>query len=65
MINHRGTNSDLGNFGGPATLGVDRYFYIDWVRFTPFKEGKCSRKQRCQGTYKGHEGCQCTFESGS
>jgi beta-glucanase (GH16 family) len=35
MINHRGTNSDPGKFGGPATLGVDRYFYIDWVRFTP------------------------------
>lgn len=33
MINHWGTNNP--NWGGPATFGVDRYFYIDWVRFTP------------------------------
>lgn len=33
MINHWGTNSTL--WGGPATLGVDRYFYIDWVKYTP------------------------------
>ncbi len=33
MINHWGTDS--GNWGGSATVGISRYFYIDWVRFTP------------------------------
>ncbi|HEX9764572.1 MAG TPA: glycoside hydrolase family 16 protein [Candidatus Acidoferrales bacterium] len=33
MINHWGTNNPF--WGGPATFGVDRYFYIDWARFTP------------------------------
>lgn len=33
MINHWGTDS--GNWGGTATIGVDRYFYVDWVRYTP------------------------------
>jgi len=32
MANHWGTNSD--GFGGPAAPGV-RYFYVDWVRYTP------------------------------
>ncbi len=34
MINHWGTNRP-GGFGGGATLGVDRYFHVDWVKFTP------------------------------
>lgn len=34
MINHWGTNRPAG-WGGGATVGVDRYFYIDWVRYTP------------------------------
>jgi glycosyl hydrolase family 16 len=33
MINHWGTNSM--NWGGMATVGRPRYFYVDWVRFTP------------------------------
>jgi beta-glucanase (GH16 family) len=33
MINHWGTNKP--NWGGEATLGVDRYFYIDWVSYSP------------------------------
>jgi len=33
MINHWGTNNPL--WGGTATIGVERYFYVDWVRFTP------------------------------
>lgn len=33
MINHWGTDS--GNWGGTATIGVDRYFYVDWARYTP------------------------------
>ena len=33
MINHWGTDS--GNWGGTATVGVSRYFYVDWVRYTP------------------------------
>jgi endo-1,3-1,4-beta-glycanase ExoK len=33
MINHWGTDSV--NWGGPATPGTPRYFYVDWVRFTP------------------------------
>lgn len=33
MINHWGTNSLW--WGGRATVGVSRYFYIDWVRYTP------------------------------
>ena len=33
MINHWGTNSPY--FGGTATVGTPRYFYIDWVRYTP------------------------------
>jgi endo-1,3-1,4-beta-glycanase ExoK len=33
MINHWGTDNPF--WGGLATLGVDRYFYVDWVRFTP------------------------------
>ncbi len=32
MVNHWGTNSS--NFGGVATIGVDRYLYVDWVRYT-------------------------------
>lgn len=32
MINHWGTN---GGFGGAAIIGLDRYFYVDWVRYTP------------------------------
>ncbi len=34
MINHWGTNNPNG-FGGGATVGVDRYFHVDWVKFTP------------------------------
>jgi beta-glucanase (GH16 family) len=33
MINHWGTDS--GNWGGTATVGIPRYFYVDWVRYTP------------------------------
>ena len=33
MINHWGTDS--GNWGGAATVGTPRYFYVDWVSFTP------------------------------
>jgi endo-1,3-1,4-beta-glycanase ExoK len=32
MINHWGTDST--NFGGEATIGVNRYMLIDWVSFT-------------------------------
>jgi beta-glucanase (GH16 family) len=32
MANHWGTNSS--SFGGPASVG-DRYFYLDWFRYTP------------------------------
>lgn len=35
MINHWGTDSPF--WGGLATFGVDRYFYVDWVRFTPLQ----------------------------
>jgi endo-1,3-1,4-beta-glycanase ExoK len=35
MINHWGTNNP--NWGGEATIGVERYFYVDWVKYTPFK----------------------------
>lgn len=33
MMNHWGTNSD--RWGGDATVGATRYYYIDWVKFTP------------------------------
>lgn len=33
MINHWGANSP--SFGGLATPGVTRCFYVDWVRYTP------------------------------
>lgn len=33
LMNHWGTNSPDG-FGGPAVAG-ERYFYVDWVRYTP------------------------------
>ena len=33
MISHWGSNNP--NFGGTATTGIPRYFYVDWVRFTP------------------------------
>jgi beta-glucanase (GH16 family) len=33
MINHWGTDS--GNWGGSATVGTSRYFYVDWVSYTP------------------------------
>ena len=33
MINHWGTDS--GNWGGTATVGTTRYFYIDSVKYTP------------------------------
>lgn len=33
MINHWGTDS--GDWGGTATVGTSRYFYVDWVRYTP------------------------------
>ncbi len=33
MINHWGTDS--ANWGGTATLGVSRYFYVDWVSYAP------------------------------
>ena len=35
MINHWGTHNP--SWGGVATLDVDRYFYVDWVRFTPLQ----------------------------
>ena len=34
MINHWGTNRP-GGFGGTATVAVERYFYVDWVKYTP------------------------------
>lgn len=34
MINHWGTNNP-DEFGGKATIGVERYSYVDWVKFTP------------------------------
>ncbi|MBI4441869.1 MAG: glycoside hydrolase family 16 protein [Acidobacteria bacterium] len=33
MINHWGTNNPW--WGGTATIGITRYFYVDWVRYTP------------------------------
>jgi beta-glucanase (GH16 family) len=33
MINHWGTDGP--NWGGAATVGVSRYFYVDWVSYTP------------------------------
>ena len=33
MINHWGTDSS--GWGGTATVGVARYFYVDWVKYTP------------------------------
>ncbi len=35
MINHWG--SDSPNWGGPATLGTARYFYVDRVSYTPLQ----------------------------
>ncbi|MBZ5562764.1 MAG: glycoside hydrolase family 16 protein [Acidobacteriia bacterium] len=35
MINHWGTNST--GWGGPATPGVSRYFYVDSVSYTPLQ----------------------------
>lgn len=36
LMSHWGTNST--SFGGPATVGIDRYLHIDWVRFTAVGE---------------------------
>ena len=36
ILEHRGTNS--GTWGGTATVGRDRYFYVRSVKFTPFPE---------------------------
>jgi endo-1,3-1,4-beta-glycanase ExoK len=33
MINHWGTDSPY--WGGYATIGTARYFYVDWVKYTP------------------------------
>lgn len=33
VVNHWGTNSRY--FGGAASVGVTRYVYVDWVRYTP------------------------------
>jgi endo-1,3-1,4-beta-glycanase ExoK len=33
MINHWGTDGP--NWGGTASVGVSRYFYVDWVSYTP------------------------------
>jgi beta-glucanase (GH16 family) len=33
ILQHRGTNSD--KWGGVATIGVDRYFFVRSVKFTP------------------------------
>jgi beta-glucanase (GH16 family) len=35
MINHWGT--DNSNWGGSATVGPTRYFYVDWVKYTPLQ----------------------------
>ncbi len=35
MISHWGSNST--NWGGLATIGVSRYFYIDWASYSPSK----------------------------
>jgi beta-glucanase (GH16 family) len=34
MINHWGADRPDG-FGGKATIGVERYLYVDWVKYTP------------------------------
>ena len=33
MINHWGTNNPF--WGGQATLGTTRYYYVDWASYTP------------------------------
>ncbi|MGH7461446.1 MAG: glycoside hydrolase family 16 protein [Longimicrobiales bacterium] len=33
MINHWGANNQW--FGGLATIGTPRYFYVDWAKYTP------------------------------
>jgi endo-1,3-1,4-beta-glycanase ExoK len=33
MINHWGTNNPF--WGGPATLGTTRFYYVDWASYTP------------------------------
>lgn len=33
MINHWGTNNPW--WGGTGTVGTKRYFYVDWVKYTP------------------------------
>jgi endo-1,3-1,4-beta-glycanase ExoK len=33
MINHWGTDS--GYWGGSASVGITRYFYVDWASYTP------------------------------
>lgn len=35
ILQHRGTNSD--KWGGVAALGVERYFYVRSVKFTPMR----------------------------
>ena len=45
MINHWGTNKLDGGFGGKATPGITRYFYVDRVGFTPLLLG-CSEPFR-------------------
>ena len=33
MINHWGTNNPF--WGGEATVGPTRYYYVDWASYTP------------------------------
>lgn len=35
LISHWGSNNP--HFGGPATVEVERFFYIDWLKFTPLR----------------------------
>ena len=42
MINHWGADRPDG-FGGKASIGVARYLFVDWVRFTPLRGERPSR----------------------
>jgi len=65
MVNHWGTNSS--NFGGAATIGVDRYLFIDWVRYTePSAEPNDPPTANPGGSYSGTEDVAINFDgSGS
>ena len=47
MVNHWGTNNPTG-FGGPVdTTKPERYFYVDWVRYTPTLQLPVDSTIRC------------------